>query len=312
VRHVRMLGLCLVAVFATSAVAATSALATKEGTTNTAVFKNCPATNPEAVKCSFAATTPGEGGYFRVGGITVPITKQIKLQGAITEEGEGVIGGGTARIIPPEDGASPIVPVAETVPGEVFGNISEAEMNEFGWPQSLRESYKTAQKRHWFHEGKTTEVIEPAGLNPDYLSEFDLLVGGGTAIRANVRIQGKNKWLESVGGNCFIGSEADPVVQNLTTGESTSPLTGETVYGKPGYPLVIHNFEEATVTGDQLVDNTYAVPGAEGCGGSANEAYLDPAIDRAFGVPAAAGASVTVLSGSVYVMTTYSARKRGY
>jgi hypothetical protein len=312
VRHVRMLGLCLVAVFATSAVAATSALATKEGTSSTAVFKNCPATNSLAWKCTYAATKPGDGGYFKVGGITVPITKQIKLQGGATKEEEGPLGGGTMAILPPEDGADPIVPAAETVPGEVFGNVSEAEMNEFGWPQSLRESYKTAQKRHWFHEGKTTEVIEPAGFDPDYLSEYNLLAEEGIAIQASVRIQGKNKWLESVGGNCFIGSEADPVVQKLTTGESTSPLTGETVYGKPGDAHIIHHFEEAFITGDQLVDNTYAVPGAEGCGGSANEAYIDPAIDRAFGVPAAAGASITELSGALYTMTAAAARDRGY
>jgi hypothetical protein len=323
VRHVRMLGLCLVAMAALGAVLASSSLAAiKETDTRWSIFKNCPTSETAEVeglkvtKCSFGATAPNAGGFYSVGPITVPVTKQIVLQGGLTEELCGGIEGFeetcAAYIVPPEDGASAIVPVAEKVPGEPLASVTEAEMEEFGWPQELRESYKLAQKHHWFKEGKTTEVIEPAGADQDVLSVVDLEVSEGTAILANVQITGKNKWLEELGGNCQIGSEADPVVQHLTTGPSVSPLTGEVMEGKPGYVTLVHQFEMANLTETQLVDNTYSVPGAEKCGGSANEAYLDPVVNRAFGLPAPAGASKTELDGALWTATTGSVRRHGF
>ena len=313
-RHVRMLGFCLVAMVALGAMLASSALAIKEPDVAWAKFKNCPihgeATFEEEVKpafkCTFGATRKGEGGSYTVGSITVPVTKPILLQGAYTEpEGktreEHIAHERLGILIPPEDGAPPIVPVAEHVPGEPLANVTEAEMNEFGWPEELEQSYKAAQKHHWFKEGKTTEVIEPAGADRDYVSEFNISSEEGSAIIASIQIQGKNKWLESIGGNCQIGSEADPIVQHLTTGPSESPLTGEIITGTSGIAGDAHEALEAYLTGTVLVDNTYPVPGAEKCGGAANEAYLDPVVNHAFGLPAVAGASKTELIGALYI-----------
>jgi hypothetical protein len=325
VRHVRMLGLCLVAVFAVCAMAAASAFA-KEPKTNFGQFKNCPtkgsAVGKPVIKCTFGETTSGAGGSYTVGGITVNITKSIKLQGGYTAplgetHQEVVEKHRTGILLPPEDGAPPIVPVAETVPGGVLGNVSEAEMEEFGWPQGLRESYKRAQKAHLFKEGKTTEVIEPAGLDPDFVSEYNILSesseaeGGGPGIVANVQIKGKNPWLEYLGGNCLIGSEADPIVQELWTGEIESPLTHETMKGTAGFASLWHQAEIADLTGVELVADSYAVPAATKCGGPAYEAYLDPAVSRAFGLPAPAGASTTRLIGELDVSTVGSVSNHG-
>ncbi len=314
-RHVRMLGLCLVAIMAIGAAVASSALAIKEPALKWSKMANCPTkgeVNGVPVQhCNLGITTKNAGGYYTVGPYKISVTKQILLQGGYTEETE-TPEGNYSYIDPPENGAPPIVPVAEKVPGSPLGHVSEAEMGEFGWPQELRESYKAAQKHHLFKEGKTTEVIEPAGNDQDYFSNLNLLVEEGSAIIADVQITGKNAWLESVGGNCQIGSEADPIVQHLQSGASESPLTGEVIHGKPGYANLVHNFEEAYLTETQLVDNTYPVPGAEKCGGSANEAYLDPVVNRAFGLPAPAGASETVLDGSLYTATIYSVEAHGF
>ncbi|HTZ64262.1 MAG TPA: hypothetical protein VMB51_09165 [Solirubrobacteraceae bacterium] len=238
----------------------------------------------------------------------MPITKQIELQGAFTEplgktSQEHRENQRLAPVIPPEDGAPPIIPAAEKVPGEVLGNVTEAEMNEFNWPQGLRSSYKLAQKHHWFKEGKTTEVIEPAGKDLDYSSEYNILSEEGPGIIANVQIQGKNLWLESIGGNCQIGSEADPITQTLTTGETESPVTHEVMKGTAGLAQLWDEAQIASLTGVVLVDNTYVVPGAEKCGGPSYEAYVDPVVNKAFGLPAEAGASKTELVGALYQAT---------
>ena len=67
VRHVRMLGLCLVAVFALSAIAAGPTLAAKAPEVPWAFYEDCPYENPEVEEC-FAGITNGgaKGGFFQL------------------------------------------------------------------------------------------------------------------------------------------------------------------------------------------------------------------------------------------------------
>jgi len=319
VRHVRILGLSLSAVLVVMA-ALTSAAAlahVAEGpggekfSTTWKKFRHCPVFEAPTVQSCFVASTNPEkkGGYYSVGPIVVNVTKPIVLQGGLTHQELNEREEYVAQVVPPNDGTPVITPAAETVPGEPLANVSEAEMNEAEWPQSLRESYKEAQKHRMFKEGKTVEEIEPAGDDVDIASTFNLLVAEGTAIEAKIQITGKNPWLESLGGNCQIGSEANPVVQHLTSGESVSPLTGEVLKGNPGYPSVWDREELVPDAEAELVDNTYPVPAAEKCGGAAFEAYLDPVVNRAFGLPAEAGASKTLLIGQLFKATKLSVLK---
>jgi hypothetical protein len=314
VRHVRMLGIGigLAAAVVMSMVGAGTALAFKEPAYNLARLKNCPLENPKVFKCTWGATRAGEGGHYSVGPITVPVTKPIIFQGGFGRQ-EEIDGLENQQIMyPAEDGVPLIKPVGEVVPGEPFASVTEAEMNELNWPQSLRKSYERALARGAFGEGKVTEEIEAAGNDQDLLSEYNILAEEGTALTASVQIIGKSHWLEAIGGNCQIGSEADPIVQHLTTGSTTSPLTGETLEGSSGGLSTAHQDGEANLSGVVLVDNTYSVPAAEKCGGPANEAYLDPLIDAAFGLPAQAGASSTELIGQFDVTTAAFGKKHGF
>jgi hypothetical protein len=224
-----------------------------------------------------------------VGPIDVPVVNSIALQIGLFENAEGKL----VTILPSNGQA--IVPVAETVPGEVLANVTPAEQKEFGWPASLEKSYEKARITGKLGEGTTTEVIENAGIPEVNVTNF--IFEEGTAITAPIKITGKNKWLEKLGGNCKIGSSEDPVVQHLTTATTTSPLTGETLKGSAGRLSIEAEGSVVGLTGVDLVDNTYPVPGARGCGGGANEGFLDPVVDKAFGLPAQAGASVTELLG---------------
>ena len=310
-RHVRILGLCLVAAFAVSAMTVTSAVAgtVKNPTKSLGIFKNCPVNgvspggNP-AVACVFSATEAApEGGSFTVGGITVPLAKQVQLQYAVAEKPypeEEV-----EEFIAPTNGAPAIVPTPEAVPGEPIGNISEAEQEEEGWPVGLKYSYAVAKRQGTVK--KVTEAIEQAG-NP-VQNPTNILIEEGVGVEAPVKIKGENKWLSSLGDVCYIGSEEDPITQHLTSGPSISPLTSEELHGSKGSLNISHEGRALWLTGSDLVDNTYPVPGVS-CTGPYS-IYLDAAIDKAFGLPAVAGASNTQLKGTLYLASAEFIKEKG-
>ncbi|MGW4697956.1 hypothetical protein ACWEO1_36900 [Kitasatospora cineracea] len=93
------------------------------------------------------------------------------------------------------------------------------------------------------------------------------------------------------GAHCYVGSDSAPLLLKPTTGAttptgSTPPMTGDP--GTLGYDPDPngHNALVISETNASLVDNTFAVPGASGCGllGSLNQI-----IDWTMGLPAAPG-----------------------
>ena len=295
-RHIRMLGLGVVAVFALAAITASSALAFKNPDFSPKIFANCP-TSGEAEgfldeACTVGATEPKEGGQFTVGPITVPIVKQIVLQYGVTEnelEPEVLL------YIPPANGAEAITPTPEKVPGEPIAHITSAEQEELGWPEGLKYSYKQAQKDHAV---KTAfETIELAGVPATNIT--NILIESGVGVEAPVKIKAENKWLSELGDACYVGSDSEPIVQHLTSGASESPLTHATVHGSRGELEFRHEGQEVIESHSNLVDNTYAVPAASCTGPYAS--VVAATINKEFGLPAAAGASLTEIKGSLYL-----------
>ncbi len=307
-RHLRTIVLCGLAAFAASAAMVTSALAnTVQNPTNRlGIYKNCPVNGKSAggfndELCVFSATEAApEGGAFTVGGITVPLEKQVQLQYGLAENSEGVL-----EFVAPTDGAAAIVPTPEKVPGEPIGHITEAEQEEEGWPAALKYSYKQAQKH-----GKVKivyESIEQAG--DPVQNSTNIIFEEGVGVLAPVKIKGENKWLSELGDVCYIGSEEDPITQHLTTGGSESPLTHEILKGSAGRLSIFDEGNALYLTGSDLVDNTYAVPGAS-CTGPYSSS-VDAAIDKAFGIPAVAGASNTQLKGTLYESVAQVVKEKG-
>jgi hypothetical protein len=304
VRHVRIMGLCLAAVLVVVAGTASSAVAIKNPTKSPKIFVNCPVKGEfegfADIACTVGATEPNEGGQFTVGPITVPITKQIVLQYGLTETGEEEL-----DYIPPANGAEAITPAPERVPGEPIADISEAEQNELGWSEGLKYSYKLAQKHHTV---KTAyETIELAGI--PYTNITNILIEEGVGVEAPVKIKAENKWLSELGDVCYVGSNEEPIVQHLTSGESTSPYTGETVHGSKGSLYIFHEGREVIESGSNLVDNTYAVPAAS-CTGP-NASVIAATIDKEFGLPQPAGASLTEIKGALYLASAEYAELYG-
>ncbi len=308
-RHVRMLGLFLIAALVVSAVTVTSALGStvKNPTEKLNIYKNCPvngesAAGRKAELCVFSATEAApEGGAFTVGGITVPLLKQVQLQYGLAEDPET----GATEFVAPTNGAPAIVPTPELVPGEPIGHISAAEQEELGWPVALKFSYAQAQKKGLVK--KVYESIEQAGIPVQ--NATNIIFEEGTGVEAPVKIKGENKWLSQLGDVCYIGSEEDPVTQHLTTGTSTSPLTGEELKGTAGELRIFLEGDAILLTHSDLVDNTYAVPGAT-CTGPFSS-VIAATINKEFGIPAVAGASNTQLKGTLYESVAALIKEKG-
>lgn len=97
----------------------------------------------------------------------------------------------------------------------------------------------------------------------------------------------------SLGSTCYIGTEAEPLVLNLTYGTTNPPPPNKPISGK----AVISTKDGGAikvVTGT-LVDNSFAAPGATGC--TALPLIGDLAVNAKEGLPAAAGKNTAVMSG---------------
>jgi hypothetical protein len=310
VRHVRILGLSLVAVFALGTVAATSALAEKPLSEAALAklykpFSACPfnETDAEGYKpeeCIFASTAGGkEGGEYTVGSITIPLSKKIILQGGENEEEESNKGGegGRGAWFEATNNETLVAP-----PLNVPGGLSNRIASQPYWPAGLKESFANAKKNH---ELTATESLQLAGK--PWVNRANLLEEKRTAFYLPMKVVVNSPWLTTLGGGtCHIGSAEHPIVVELTSDESTGPFPYEynTSHGAKGELKFSDSFNEVKIINSTLVDNKYAVEtGAEGCGG-AYESFVDHAISTAAGVPAPAGANSVILKGTLFNANT--------
>lgn len=272
----------LVAVLGAVALMATLGLAATASATPKGKFErfaHCPLANTHVTACLFAEASSGK---FTVGTTTVPISKTIVLQGGIiekvseNEKEELVI---TEEFVGAE-GAETLPPTALPVPGGLLGIECNKISNEF--VRSVCEL---------LFENKLTEVTATTQLaaSPSAITinEGNLLDGTGTALGLPIKVKLDNPLL---GEACYIGSNASPVVLDLTTGTSGS------VTGNPGKVKVEEGL--LTVEENSLVNGTFSAPGVEGCGGILSF-LLDPIVDAKLGLPAATG-NVAVLKGELF------------
>jgi len=260
------------------ALAPSAAMATEHNPKGVyAPFKFCPTSNPAVVSCTIAETKSGE---FTVGNRTVPINKTITLQGGLSETETGL------EFHAAENGET-LTKVALYVPGGLFNIVA---------PERLNKEQKERFEK-FINEGitgvtATTELAQPASaikLNPEAL-----LGEEGTALQLPIKIKLGNVFL---GSTCYVGSEANPVILNLTSGTTKPPEPNKPIKGKAGTLEVLERGQLVTLTGGSLVDNAWAAPGASGCGGKALEGIIDPAVNAELGLPAAAGHNTAILNG---------------
>jgi len=262
---------------------ASSAMATEHHPTGKfAPFVQCPLSNPATELCTVANTTSGE---FTVGKKTVPVTNTITLQGGLHENAAGEL-----EFIGAENGVT-LSKTEETVPGGLLG-VTAPEW----WPLILKELYnEIVIKNGITGVTETTELAKPASSIK--LNATNLIFEEGVALQLPVKVKLNNLFL---GSECYIGSSSHPITLNLTTGTTSPPEPNKPIKGSAGSTKILEEGTLVVLTGNSLVDNSFAVSeGANGCGGFLFAWAVDPLVNSILGVPSTAGHNTAILNGTI-------------
>jgi len=282
----RILSICrhalvVVAALIVPLAVASPALATEHHPTGPfAPFADCPLSNPDITFCIVASTTSGE---FTVGKKTVPINKTITLQGGTIENPET----GALTFVGAENGET-LSKTALYVPGGLLGIKPPAYLNK-----EQKEKFEEMVNKGLTGVTETTELAKPAsdiGINTN-----NLIFEEGVALQLPVKVKISNVFL---GSSCYVGSESDPIILNLTTGTTEPPAPNKPIKGSAGELKIEFEGALVTLSGGSLVDNAFAAPEATGCGAPFS-GLVDKLVDSVFGVPAAAGENTAILTGKL-------------
>jgi hypothetical protein len=281
--HGKLLSLATAAVAIGVLAFASSALAVEHHPKGEyAPFADCPLSNPAATNCLLATTESGE---FVIGKEKVPLVKPQILQGGIQ-----FFFSGEEKVIAAEDGNT-LPKTPQKVPGGLAGLVKCNEISNF---------FERVACEITFENGltgvnATTELAAPASSIG--LHSFALLGGVGTALSLPIKLHLENPFL---GSNCYIGSNAKPIVIEFTTGTTAPPPPNKPITGSPG--TLSFNAAETilTIANNSLVNNSFAAPKAEGCGGVFSF-LVDPIVNSKLGLPSAAGSNTAILKGKLQV-----------
>ena len=84
---------------------------------------------------------------------------------------------------------------------------------------------------------------------------------------------------------------------DFTTGTTSPPPPNEPITGAPGELGLGGEGQILRITKNSLVNNSFAAPDAEGCGGFLSF-LIDPAVDAELELPSASGKNTAILNGS--------------
>lgn len=250
-------------------------------------FQYCDWKNVEVKKCLVAVTNSGE---VVLGSKKVPIVNAVTLQGGFGAPNK-------ETKISKFFGATNGITLSKTpqpVPGGLAGLVNCKEISNF----LLRISCEVT-----FENGITglDSTLEIAGSASDIqISEANMSRKEKVALLLPIKIRLENPFL---GSNCYVGSNGSPVIWNLTSGATAPPAPNTSIEGSFGEASFLEEGLILHVDNNKLVDNAWAAPKASGCGGIFSFA-LDPIINLAAGLPAAAGMNTAILNNTLDITTS--------
>ena len=260
-----------------------------------AQFANCPVLDSEVADCTWGQSRAGS--EFTAGKVTIALVNPITIQFGFVERAEE--GREFLETAGPEDGAPALTPVAQ--PGPKLSEVVDEE--------KLSEHEKEVLHEDEAKSEATSVTIELAGAPRSMvLSTEALLSQQGTALHlpTKIRLTSASGFL---GEDCYVGSNEDPIVVNLTSGQSGK------LEGKVGKFEPNQEFTLIELVGGTLVENEFSVPQvAEGCGGrggAAERATVGEALDEGLGLPLTAPESnSTIINGNLSTGATTWVRER--
>jgi hypothetical protein len=254
-------------------------------------FAQCPTTGPNVELCLFAETTSGE---FKIGKTTIPINKPIILQGGLVPTPQESV-----YVLAAAKNGNTLSKTELNVPGGITGIMVCAEIKGEGpIEKAERKLCEKILESGPLGLTATAELVATA-TNPAVVVLGDLFGGTGPGVILPIRVHLQNPLL---GNACYVGSAAKPIQLVLTDGTTSPPPPNKPISGKLGSPFIETEGEVQLLAteGITLVDNSFAAPEAEGCGGLAS-ALINPIINKRIGLPSAAGNNTAILTGSLRI-----------
>jgi hypothetical protein len=242
-------------------------------------FNDCPSTTPGVFKCVVSVTN---GGYITLGKKKTPIVNPVTLQGGYSE-------GRIAKFFGAVNGGVTLSKTAQPVPGGLAGLVNCDEISNF----FERIACELVFENEATGVNATLELAAPA--TSIEVSEYNMLLEEGLALKLPVKVHLENLFL---GSSCYIGSNAAPIIWNLTSGTTSPPSGFKAITGSSGTASLKEEDEIAQLTGNILVENDWAAPEPNGC----SEPFgflLDPLIGLKIGLPAKAGENIAHLENTI-------------
>jgi hypothetical protein len=238
-----------------------------------AIFGDCPLSAPNVTECVVAQTT---GGQLTIGRAIVPLDHTVTLQGGIASEPETEI----TSFVPAADGNALLQTPLE-VPGGLLDLIGRRNLTT--WVHS---SYNRWSQRDYAVTA-TLELVGPAQINL-----LNIVFQEGPALVLPSRLKLENRLL---GDGCYIGSRTEPIMLEMIDGTTSPPPPNQPISGTAGSLSIEQEGSLLTLTGSSFVNNSFAVPPAEGCGPASE---IDREIDRQVGLPSVAGSNTAIIDGT--------------
>jgi len=238
-----------------------------------APFTNCPLRNPvmrgsvggSATGCIASVNTSGA---FTINGIPTPITHPVIVQFGVWDppnaQGNQFSGG----VLPPPDGRW-LTDSPEQIPGGLPLLLL--------CPGSTPGVQQLCKKATTSGQTEVAALVESAGPITDFFL---------TTFTQPVKIHLINPLL---GGNCYIGSDDDPIVLNPTI------VSGNLAFVPDPDPVRFPNVAVLEVLDAVATDDTFSVPAATGCG---PQGVADDPINTLLGLPSPSGNNHLVLNGT--------------
>ncbi len=260
-------------------------------------FQYCPYTNTIVTRCLYSVTS---GGEVVLGSKKVPIVNPVTLQGGTTkpnleEESPEFL---FAKMVEATNGVT-LSKTSQPVPGGLAGFVNCKEISNI----ILKVSCEAIFENGLTGVNSTLELARPA--SEIRVSENHLAEGEGIALKLPVKAHLENPLF---GSSCFVGSSSNPIIWNLTSGTTNPPKGTAPITGKVGEVEFLESARILKLSGNEIVDNTWAAPAASGCGGIFSF-IIDPIVNASSGLPAAAGKNVAKQQNTVYTTTANALKK---
>ncbi|WP_232212923.1 hypothetical protein [Saccharomonospora saliphila] len=241
---------------------------------NWAPFDRCPVDDPAMLAAdgdelaALCLASSSESGTMTIGEKTVP-TAGTNLQ-------FGLLGDGVNYTAVSPEGTG-IVADPVTVPGGLLNLMC---------PSDIPVLTALCEKAADSSLNTVVATVEPAGEPSDFSLDAGLTTGA-PIVTLPVKIKLDNPLL---GGNCYLGTDENPIV--LHPANAAQPTLGLTRYAPDGTTDPTGVMSNIALTGADQVDDSFSVPGADGCGLFGT---LDWAVDAQLGLPSPEGANSLVL-----------------